>query len=183
MDIKIDVTGKKLETLRLILRPWLESDLDDLYEYACVEGVGEMAGWKHHESIEVSKEILQSFINDKNVFAIVFKEDNKVIGSLGLHNSWASDDEQFKELRLVEIGYAISKDYWGKGFTPEAVREVIKFCFDTYSLDAVTAKHSSTNNQSKRVIEKCGFTYVKQSEEYSKQLQKHITFSNYILYR
>lgn len=87
MDIPIDVTNKTIETDRLILRAWKETDLDDFYEYASVEGVGEMAGWKHHESIDVTKKILQSFISEKNVFAIVYKENNKVIGSLGLHNS------------------------------------------------------------------------------------------------
>jgi len=44
MDIPIDVTNKTIETDRLILRAWKETDLDDFYEYASVEGVGEMAG-------------------------------------------------------------------------------------------------------------------------------------------
>ena len=60
MDIEIDLTNTQLETQRLILRPWKESDLCDFFEYASVDGVGEMAGWKHHESVEVSREILQS---------------------------------------------------------------------------------------------------------------------------
>ena len=46
MDVKIDITGIVLQTPRLILREWRESDLNDLYEYASVDGVGEMAGWK-----------------------------------------------------------------------------------------------------------------------------------------
>ncbi len=183
MDVQIDVTGKKIETRRLILRPWLESDLNDFYEYASVEGVGEMAGWKHHESIDISKEILQSFINEKNIFATVLKGNNKVIGSLGLHYSWANDDSKFKKFRLKEIGYVLSKNYWGKGLMPEAVSAIVKFCFDECGLDALTIGHFSTNSQSKRVIEKCGFRYVKQGEYFAKSLQKSFIEMKYILYR
>lgn len=95
MDITIDISKTILETDRLILRPWKEADLNDFYQYASIPGVGEMAGWKHHNSIEVSEKILQSFISGKNVFAIVYKENNKVIGSLGLHNSWAKDESSY----------------------------------------------------------------------------------------
>ena len=48
-DFRID--GKVIETKRLILRSFKQTDLEDFYEYASVEGVGEMAGWKHHENI------------------------------------------------------------------------------------------------------------------------------------
>ena len=48
MNAKIDISNVILKTNRLILRPWRLEDLDDFYEYASVEGVGEMAGWKHH---------------------------------------------------------------------------------------------------------------------------------------
>ena len=84
MNAKIDVTNVKIETERLILREFYESDLDDFFEYASVPGVGEMAGWPHHESKDVSKRILTGFINEKKTFAIVYKENNKVIGSLGV---------------------------------------------------------------------------------------------------
>lgn len=50
MNILADISGVKLETERLILREWKESDLDDFYEYASVDGVGQMAGWQPHET-------------------------------------------------------------------------------------------------------------------------------------
>lgn len=183
MDLCIDITNTEIETPRLLLRPWTEDDLEDFYEYASVEGVGEMAGWKHHPSIDVTKKILQSFLSDKNVFAIVYKETGKVIGSLGLHNSWANEDSKYQALKLKEIGYVLSKDYWGQGLMPEAVMEVIKFCFDKWGLDALTIGHFSDNNQSKRVIEKCGFQFVKQSVFYAKQLQQSFEGRKYILLR
>ena len=45
MNGRIDITGVVLTTDRLTLRPWRESDLSDFYEYASVDGVGQMAGW------------------------------------------------------------------------------------------------------------------------------------------
>ena len=62
MNIPIDITGVVLTTERLTLRPWRESDLEDFYEYAKVDGVGQMAGWLPHESIETSKMILKNFM-------------------------------------------------------------------------------------------------------------------------
>ena len=81
MDVQIDVTHTVIETPRLLLRGWKETDLDDLFEYASVEGVGELAGWKHHESREETEFVLKMFLAEKNVFAIEEKESGKVIGS------------------------------------------------------------------------------------------------------
>ncbi|MBR0131086.1 MAG: GNAT family N-acetyltransferase, partial [Firmicutes bacterium] len=87
MDAKIDITNTVLETERLILRPWKESDLQDFFEYASVDGVGQMAGWLPHESIEQSRDILSRFIAHKHTFALELKENGKVIGSLGIESS------------------------------------------------------------------------------------------------
>ncbi|WP_251209992.1 GNAT family N-acetyltransferase [Acetatifactor aquisgranensis] len=183
MDIQIDITDTVLETRRLILRPWEESDLEDFYAYASVEGVGEMAGWRHHESIEVSRSILEDFMSHKNVFALVHRESGRAIGSLGLHPSWANEDEAYRDLKMKEIGYVLSREYWGQGLMPEAVRAVIGFCFDTCGLDALTVGHFSVNGQSKRVIEKCGFQFVKESRYHAKQLGKDFDDMRYILLR
>ena len=50
MNATIDISNTVLKTERLILRPWRQEDLDDFYEYAKVDGVGQMAGWLPHES-------------------------------------------------------------------------------------------------------------------------------------
>lgn len=54
MDISVNIDCVVLETERLVLRPWKQSDLKDFFEYASVQGVGEMADWNHHKSIEES---------------------------------------------------------------------------------------------------------------------------------
>lgn len=158
MNAKIDVSNVKIETERLILREFYESDLDDFFEYASVPGVGEMAGWPHHESKDVSKRILTNFINEKKTFAIVYKENNKVIGSLGVEPYNLEEKlSEFFDYQGREIGYVLSKDYWGKGLMPEAVKAVIDYLFNSLNYDFLLCGYYDFNNQSRRVQEKCGF--------------------------
>ena len=160
MNAPVDVTNIRIETPRLILRPWQESDLADFYEYAKVDGVGQMAGWLPHESIDVSRMILRSFINHKKTFALELKESGKVIGSLGLEERDENVDVMPGTMGR-EIGYVLSKDYWGRGLMPEAVKAVIDYCFTQLDFDWLTCGHFLWNDQSRRVVEKCGFQYVK----------------------
>ncbi len=155
----IDISKTVLETSRLILRPFLLTDLDDFYEYASVDGVGEMAGWVHHESCDESKRILELFISNKNVFAIVNKANNKVIGSLGLEDK-KYQINSLNGLNGIEIGYVLSKDYWGLGLMTEAVKKVIFYIFLELKLDYVTCGYFKRNLRSKRVFDKNGFKYI-----------------------
>ena len=158
MNADFRLNGLTIETERLILRPFCQSDLEDFYEYASVEGVGEMAGWRHHESKEKSKEILDMFISEDKTLAIVYKENNKLIGSLAIEKYGLEDKlTEFDGYRGREIGYVLSKDYWGRGIMPEAVRAVIDHLFGILDLDFLTCGYYDFNNQSKRVQEKCGF--------------------------
>ena len=158
MNAKFKINGLTLETNRLILRPFKESDLYDFNEYASVEGVGEMAGWKHHETIEKTQEILDLFMKQDKTFAVVWKENNKVIGSLGVEEYGMEEIlSEFFHYRGREIGYVLSKDYWGKGIMPEAVGAVIEYLFNVLELDFLTCGYYDFNSQSKRVQQKCGF--------------------------
>ncbi len=159
MNAPINVTDIRLETERLLLRPWTEADLEDFYEYASVPGVGEMAGWRHHQDISESRAILQMFIDHKKTLALELKESGKVIGSLGIENVHP-DPEPEKQGR--ELGYVLSKAYWGRGLMPEAVRAVIDYCFEVLHYDFLTCGHFVQNIQSRRVIEKCGFHFWKE---------------------
>ena len=146
---------KTLETTRLILRSFELKDLDDLYEYASVEGIGEKAGWKHHKSKTESNIILQEFIAKDTVFAIELKENHKVIGSVGLHDIETTDPS----LKQKELGYVVSKDYHNLGIASEATKRVIEFCFEDLKLDKLWCCHFEDNAISKRVILKNGFKY------------------------
>lgn len=158
MNANFYLNGLTIETERLILRPWKQTDLDDFFEYASVDGVGEMAGWKHHENKEKSQSILDLFINDDRTFAIVLKDNNKVIGSLGVEKYGMEKVlSEFFDYQGGEIGFVLSKDYWGKGLMPEAVKAVIDYLFNVANLDFLTCGYYEFNNQSKKVQEKCGF--------------------------
>lgn len=158
MNAEFKIEGKTLTTDRLILRAFRQSDLDDFYEYASVDGVGEMAGWKHHESKEETARILNSFIEGDKTFAIVLKENNKTIGSLGIEKYGMEGAlTEFYGYRGREIGYVLSKAYWGRGLMPEAVGAAIKYLFEEVDLDFLLCGYYLFNKQSKRVQEKCGF--------------------------
>jgi len=160
MIAPVDVTDVRIETERLILRTWRESDVEDFYEYAKVDGVGQMAGWSPHKDIEESAKILGFFIRDKKTLALELKENGKVIGSLGLEER-EGEPEVPEGSMGREIGYAIGKEYWGRGLVPEAVKAVIDYCFKELGFDWLTCGHFVWNHQSRRVVEKCGFRYVK----------------------
>lgn len=179
MIMHIDISNTVLKSKRLILRSWREDDLEDFYEYARVDGVGQMAGWMPHKSIEESRRILEHFISGKHVFAL--EMNGKVIGSLGLE---AYNEEHYpalSSLKGCEIGYVLSKDYWGKGLMTEAVQAVIAFLFNCENLDFILVGHFDHNHRSARVIEKCGFRYVK-TVPYETRFDTIETSLEYILY-
>ena len=180
MNKQIDITGITITTERLVLRPWKETDLADFYEYASVDGVGQRAGWLPHKDIEESKRILSHFIDGKKTFAIEYS--GKVIGSLGIETYREDLYPEFDHLLGREIGYVLSKDYWGQGIMPEAVQAVIKWLFKEEKLDFVMVGHFDFNNQSRRVIEKCGFRYLK-SRPYETRYNTIENCLEYILYR
>ena len=155
MNIKVDISNVVIKTERLVLRAFRESDLDDFFAYASVDGVGEMAGWSHHKSIEDSKAILNLFLNEKKTFAIEY--NGKVIGSIGIEEYNEELLPEFADKAGRELGFVLSKDYWGRGFMPEAVKGVINYLFDELKLDVIVCGHFNKNIQSKRVQEKCGF--------------------------
>ena len=159
MNAYIDISDTVIQTDRLILRPWKRSDLDDFFEYASVPGVGEAAGWTHHKTKEESKMILDMFIREKKTFAIEY--EGKVIGSVGIELYSEDQMPELSDKAGREIGFVLSKDYWGRGLMPEAVRGVIKWLFDEVGLDFIVCGHSPENLRSKRVQEKCGFSPFK----------------------
>jgi len=160
MIAPVDVTNIRIETERMILRSWRETDLEDFYEYASVDGVGQRCGWLPHESMEESRRILDMFIAERKTFALELKENRKVIGSVGLEARDVELDID-RNRKGREIGYVLNKDYWGRGFMPEAVKAVIDYCFKELDFDWLTCGHFIWNDQSRRVVEKCGFRYVK----------------------
>lgn len=83
----------QLTTERLILRPWAETDAEDLYRYAKDNRVGPIAGWPPHSSVDNSAEIIRTVFSAPETYAVCLKEDNRAIGSIGLMIGARSDKE------------------------------------------------------------------------------------------
>lgn len=147
----------ELITERLILRPWQESDAENLYKYAKDPKVGPVAGWPVHTSVNNSRGIIRHVLSAEGTYAVCLKENGKAIGSIGLMKGAASN------LNLPdtegEIGYWIGVPYWGQGLIPEAVRELLRHGFEDLKLDKIWCGYFEGNIKSRRVQEKCGFTY------------------------
>ena len=146
-----------LETQRLILRPWENSDAAELYKYAKDPAVGPIAGWPAHTSVENSLEIIKNVLSEPETYAVVLKETGLPVGSVGImrsgHRSAPIGETE------AEIGYWIGVPYWGRGLIPEAVCELLRRCFEDFGCTGVWCGYFDGNEKSRRVQEKCGFRY------------------------
>lgn len=161
-----------LKTERLTLRPWRETDAEEVYKYAKDEKVGPIAGWHPHKSIEESREIIRSIFMQPGVYAVTLKGENKAIGCIGIitgakSNFPISDKEG-------EISYWLGVPFWGKGLMPEAIREIIRHGFEDMHLTTLWCGYFEGNEQSKRAQEKCGFRHHHtESEKFYKLIQEY----------
>lgn len=157
MDIKVDFTDLVIKTDRLILRAFNDNDLEDLYAYAKTPGLGEMAGWPHHKSIEDSKEVLERFKKNKDVLAI--EKEGKVIGSIGLHPVDSEFYKEFEDKKGKEIGFVLSEDFHRQKIMTEAVKALMKYAFEDLGLDYISAGYFRGNFKSRWFQQKLGFSY------------------------
>ena len=143
-----------LETHRLWLRRIEPDDLSDIFEYASDAEVAKYTTWQAHSSIDASREFLNYVLDLYNrsqvaPWGVEHKADGKLIGTCG-YVGW-----QVVHAR-GEIGYALSRLYWGRGLTTEALREVIAFGFRTMNLNRIQGRCDVDNIGSARVMEKAG---------------------------
>lgn len=146
-----------LETERLRLRKLSMRDAGDVFAYASVPEVAEHVTWEYHRNISDSMHYLR-FITQQyqdgipSPWGIIHKELGKLIGTIGYH-VWSLPNG------FGEVGYALSKDFWNKGYTTEAFEEVIKFGFERLKLNRVEATCKLANTASEKVMLKCGLSY------------------------
>jgi RimJ/RimL family protein N-acetyltransferase len=144
-----------IESERLIIRPWHESDAETLFKYASDPEVGPRAGWPPHKSVEESKEIIRTVFNNDHTWAIVLKPTNEAIGCIGYYVFGESNINIGKN--EVEAGYWLAKPYWNQGICTEALRLLIDYCFREKGYNAIWSDFFIDNPASGRVMEKCGF--------------------------
>ena len=146
-----------LETQRLILRPWEESDAESLYEYAKDPDIGPPAGWPPHKSVEESLNIIRTVFTGAQCYAICEKGSGKAIGAIELklkgHTDMTDRDDE------CELGYWLGKPFWGRGYMPEAAGELLRYGFEDLGMGAIWCGYYDGNDKSRRVQEKAGFVY------------------------
>ena len=145
-----------METDRILLRPWLESDAGTLFRYASDPELGPRAGWPPHKSEEESLDVIRNFFRNDYTWAIVLKETNEPIGCVGYLPSSVSnlpiEEDQ------CEVGYWVARPYWNMGICTEALQQVVDHCFNVKGFTALWGTFFPSNPSSGRVMEKCGFT-------------------------
>ncbi|MEG4217409.1 GNAT family protein [Microcoleus sp. Pol14C6] len=143
-----------IETERLLLRKITLNDASDMFEYACNPEVSKYTMWSTHTSLEDTKYFLKSITKmykrrELVDWGIVHKADKKFIGTCGFVE-WSMTHSR------AEIGYALSRNYWGEGYMSEAVNAVIEFGFREMLLNRILARCEVSNIASARVMEKVG---------------------------
>ena len=145
-----------LQTERLILRPWQDSDSKSLYQYAKDPAVGPPAGWPPHTCVENSREVIRYVLSAPETYAVCLK-DGSPIGSIGLKLKGSTDMTDRED--ECELGYWIGKPFWGQGLIPEAARELLRHAFEDLHMRAVWCGYYEGNEKSHRVQQKLGFVY------------------------
>lgn len=151
-----------LETKRLILRPWRDSDAENLYKYAKDPDIGLPAGWPPHTSEENSRQIIKSILSAPETYAVCTK-DNQIIGSIGLKLKGSTDMTDRED--ECELGYWLGKPFWGQGLILEAAEELLRHAFENLGMRAIWCGYYDGNLKSKRVQEKLGFVYQYTTED------------------
>jgi ribosomal-protein-alanine N-acetyltransferase len=157
---KVGEVLKDLPTLvtdRLILRKMTPDDAEAVFAYASDPEVTRYVIWETHRSVEDSRAFLDLLTSKyesggEPEWGIVYKGDHRFVGTCGIV-SWEPYHGR------AELGYALSRDYWGRGLMAEAVGAMISFGLREMNLNRIEARCIAENIASARVMEKAGMVY------------------------
>ena len=164
-----------LETNRLILRPFNENDVYDIYNnWASDDEVTKYLTWNTHKSIADTSFILNLWLEqyekpERINFGIVIKETNELIGGIDVVGYIDN---------IPVIGYVISRKYWNNGYTTEACLKVLEL-LKTLGFEKVRIDAAVENTASNKVIVKCGGKFIETYEDYSKLKNKLYRINKY----
>ncbi len=144
-----------METDRIILRLWRESDAEALFKYASDLDVGPRAGWPPHKSVQESLEIIRTVFHNDHTWAIELKQTGEAIGCMGYY-LYGESNIAIGE-HDAEIGYWVAKPYWNQNICSEALRLMIDYCFQEQHFEVLWCDCFVDNPASERVMHKCGF--------------------------
>lgn len=141
-----------LRTERLLLRPYIESDVDDVLAYAQLEEWSRYHlprvpyPYARSDAEEFIAQTLATPWADEPNWAIVL--DDRVVGGLSLSRERATP--------RAELGYSLAPAHWNRGLTTEAARAVLDYAFYVLPIEVVEARADARNLGSWRVMEKLG---------------------------
>lgn len=140
---------ERLQTERLILKPFEECDRTQMVEILCNEEIKKtymIPDFENPKQAEALFEKLMAFSNSDQHFEYGIYLDGLLIGFV--------NDCEIKDT-TIELGYVILPDYQGRGYATEAVRSCIEELF-RMGFEHVKAGFFEANTASRRVMEKCG---------------------------
>ena len=142
-----------IETDRLILRPLIVKDAEDVFKWTGDERVAEYMIYPCHKNIEVTREWLCSLdsLENEYTWGFVRKSDSKLIGSGGIR--FRTDEN------VWSFGYNLRYDCWGQGYATEASKRMIEYAYSENNAREFVSEHAVENTASGRVIEKCGLVF------------------------
>jgi len=169
----------QIETEHLVLRQFNHNDVNDIFEYASDPDITKFVVWYPHtskfESLEFINNTIDAYLKNKPApWAIVWKKNNKVIGSIGFNNLDTENER-------AEVGFAISKKYWGKGITLEALKTIMNYGFSKLGLHRIEAHCIIANKASARVLEKAGMKNEGIFRDFTKLKGKFISAKFYAI--
>lgn len=160
------------DTVRVYLRNFCQQDLDDMYEF-CSQPEIETVGWSAHKSIDETKKVLEQWILNENIFAVVYKKENKVIGYIAIH-----EDSEEGRLDTKELGFALNNQYRRQGIMSEVIRCILDYLFSEDIL-YVWACCFQDNISSKNLIEKIGFAFMQEGVFFSESFKRELPSYEY----
>lgn len=145
-----------LETDRLILRLFVESDAEAFSAYRSDPEIARFQGWEAPFSITQAQEFISKIMHlpqgEEGVWyqvAIQLRETGELIGDCGF--SFLDDCPE-----QAEIGYSLARPYHGQGYATEAVIRLLDYLFDTWDLHRVRAACDVENTRSMLLMERIG---------------------------
>ncbi len=146
-----------IETARLTLRPLTMADDVAIYAYGSDPEVSKYVLFETHQTIEDSRVFLRLVLSEyaehkPSALGIALKDNGKLIGTIGYLN-WNEDHKR------IEIGYALSRDYWNHEYVTEAAKGLIGHLFRNSDLIRIEARCKIENTGSSRVMEKAGMKF------------------------
>ena len=150
-----------LETERLILRPLTIDDLDAVFKWTGDPRVNKYMIYPLYKSKEDGREWLESLNkdDDKKDFGFVLKETGELIGSGGMY--------YHPDIDVWSVGYNLAYDYWNRGLVTEAMKKILEWARQNFTVHAIAGTFAIGNTGSQRVMEKLGMTFYEDTE-YSK---------------